>query len=72
MRSSAQVSRWRTTDRCASQQLTVQKTSPVRLRLHVDTLHTQYVAPNAIGFLHELQVRQRSLTGPESYHGTSA
>ena len=30
----------------------------MRFWLQVDTLQTQYVAPNAIGFLHELQRRQ--------------
>lgn len=29
--------------RCASQHATEQKTSPMPLRLHVDTLHVQYV-----------------------------
>jgi len=58
LRSSAQASRCRATGRCASQQLTVQNARPVRFWLHVDTLQTQYVAPNAIGLLHELQRRQ--------------
>src|SRR5258705_7502420 len=58
VRSSAQASRCRATGRCASQQLTVQNTSPVRFWLQVETLHTQYVARSAIGFLQELQRRQ--------------
>ena len=44
MRSSAQDSRWFIIGEWASQQLTVQNISPVRLRLQVDTLHTQYSA----------------------------
>ena len=40
---------------CASQQSTLQKTNPLRLRVHVDTLHTKYVAVNPMGFLHVLQ-----------------
>ncbi len=41
VRSSAQASRCRATGRCASQQLTVQNASAVRVWLHVDTLQTQ-------------------------------
>ena len=40
-RSSAQLSRWFIMGRCASQHVTEQKNSPVRLRLQVETLHTQ-------------------------------
>ena len=36
---------------CASQQETEQKASAVRARLHVDTLHTQYVLTNGSSFL---------------------
>jgi hypothetical protein len=36
---------------CASQQETEQKASAVRGRLHVDTLHTQYVLTNGKPFL---------------------
>ncbi len=32
---------------------------PVRLRLHVDTLQTQYLALNPISFLQELHFRQK-------------
>jgi hypothetical protein len=42
--------------RCASQHDVEQNTSPVRLRLHVETLHTQYVAWNPIS---RLQLEQR-------------
>ena len=64
--SSAQASRWFAPGRCTSQQVTVQKTSPVRLRLQVETLHVQYIAPNAMGFLQALHRRHRpsSATGP--------
>lgn len=55
MRSSAHDSRWFMSGRCASQQETVQNSSPVRLRLQVDTLQTQYLELKRIGFLHELQ-----------------
>ncbi len=41
---------------CASQHGTEQNASAVRARLQVETLHTQYVATNAISFL---QVEQR-------------
>jgi REP element-mobilizing transposase RayT len=56
--STAQDSRCRTTDRCASQHDTLQNTNPVRGRLQVDTLHTQCCTPNAIGVLHDEQRRQ--------------
>jgi len=36
---------------CASQQETEQKVSAVRDRLHVDTLHTEYVVTNGSSFL---------------------
>jgi hypothetical protein len=39
--STAQASRWRSIDRCESQQATEQNTRRVRSRLQVDTLHTQ-------------------------------
>lgn len=55
-RSSAQASRWRSMGTWASQQDTEQKTSAVRGRLHVDTLHAQYVLTNGSSFL---QVEQR-------------
>jgi hypothetical protein len=40
---------------CASQQSTEQKESPVRVRLQVDTLQTQYALVNGISFLQVLQ-----------------
>jgi hypothetical protein len=45
------------TGRCTSQQLTEQNTSPVRLRLHVETLQIQKAEPKGIGFLHALHRR---------------
>ena len=39
---------------CASQQFTEQKASPVRGRLQVDTLHTQYVVVKGISVLQVL------------------
>jgi len=39
--STAQASRWRSIDRCESQQATEQNTRRVRSRLQVETLHTQ-------------------------------
>jgi hypothetical protein len=35
----------------------VQKASPVRLRLQVETLQVQYIEPNSMGFLQALQRR---------------
>ena len=43
--STAHDSRWRTSERWASQQETEQKRSAVRGRLQVDTLHRHQVAP---------------------------
>src|SRR5689334_1076359 len=43
--STAQASRWFASARCASQQATLQNTSRMRFRLHVDTLHTQCFWP---------------------------
>jgi len=42
--STAHDSRWRTVERCESQQATEQNTRRVRSRLQVETLHTQYTA----------------------------
>jgi hypothetical protein len=62
--SSAQVSRWRTLARCASQQLTEQKAKNNRGRLQVETLQAQYLlgAPEAgekgSAFLQELHFLQ--------------
>lgn len=49
--STAHASRWRIIGKCISQQPTEQNTMPVRLRLHVDTLHTWYIVENWISFL---------------------
>jgi hypothetical protein len=49
--SSAQLSLWRIIGTCASQHSTLQNAKPVRLRLQVETLQTQYRAPLAMGFL---------------------
>jgi hypothetical protein len=57
VRSTAQDSRWLAPGRCTSQQLTVQKASPVRLRLQVETLQVQYIEPNSMGCLQALQRR---------------
>lgn len=56
--SSAQDSRWLYMGRWASQQRTEQNANEVLCRLQVDTLHTQYVVRNAIGFLQVLQFFQ--------------
>jgi hypothetical protein len=58
--STAHASRCRIIGTCASQQSTLQNTNPLRLRVQVDTLHTKYVAENAIGSLHVLQRFQTS------------
>ena len=55
--STAQASRWFALGRCTSQQETEQNASPVLLRLHVETLQTQYIEPSAIGSLQALQRR---------------
>jgi len=58
--STAHASRWRIVDRCESQHATEQNTRRVRSRLQVDTLQTQCVAPNRMGFRHALQIIQTS------------
>ena len=53
---------------CASQQPTEQNARPVRGRLHVDTLHTQYAVTNAISrlqVLHRFQNVASVLIGRE-------
>jgi len=55
--STAQASRWRMVGKWASQHDTVQKNVGMRLPLHVETLHTQYVALYAIGSLQLLHLR---------------
>jgi hypothetical protein len=45
---------------CESQHATEQNTSLVRLRLHVDTLQTQWTAPKAMLFLQALHNIQKS------------
>jgi len=52
--------------RCTSQQLTLQKQSAVRFWLQVETLHAQYTAPRAIGFLQALHRRQGVASGKRS------
>jgi hypothetical protein len=51
----AQESLWRSVATCESQQGTEQKTSCVRARLQVDTLQTQWIAPNPMSFRQALQ-----------------
>ena len=58
--STAHASRWRSVATWESQQETEQNTSRVRSRLQVDTLHTQWVAPNGMGFRHALHRYQTS------------
>jgi len=49
---------------CASQQDTEQKASAVRGRLHVDTLHAQYVLTNGSSFLQVEHRFQNDASGP--------
>src|SRR5262249_2444505 len=64
--STAHDSRWLAPGRCTSQQLTLQNESAVRFWLQVETLHVQYTAPSAIGFLQALQRRQGLASGTRS------
>jgi hypothetical protein len=68
-------SRWRRSGTWASQQETLQNTRPVRLRLQVETLQTQYGDSKPIGSLQLLQRRQLAwvsliiFPGPRAHAG---
>lgn len=51
--------------KCTSQQATEQNTRPVRLRVHVDTLHTQWIVEKSISFLQLLQRFQRLVSSAD-------
>src|SRR5262245_45356926 len=61
--STAQASRWRRVATCESQHGTEQNTRRVRLRLQVETLHTQWMAWKAMPVLQALQSIQGSAAG---------